>query len=241
MPSAAHAARSRQRSAADARRRTIFDCRAPVFSVDRRAHARLRPRTGRDAAPSHWRGAKTFAERGVSGFGRVERVLRRALEKCPEARFASVREFRDALQQALDHDCNAQSGLRRHGHATHRSALLDELIERATLGGELMIGGVESPSASVNFGSAGLAYAMLRMAQQRQDGSLLAVADVWSEAALRDVQAAAATAFTAPDLEISSGARGTCVALPLHPRRARRGCALVAASVARYVARISET
>ena len=66
-----------------------------------------------------------------------------------------------------------------------------------------MIGGVESPSASVNFGSAGLAYAMLRMAQQRQDGSLLAVADVWSEAALRDVQAGAATAFTAPDLEMS--------------------------------------
>ena len=145
---------------------------------------------------------KTFAERGVSGFGHVERVLRRALEKRPEARFASVREFRDALQQALDHDYNAQSGLRRHGN-THRSALLDELIERATLGGELMIDGVEPPSASVNFGSAGLAYAMLRMAQQREDGSLLAVADIWSEAALRDVQSAAATAFTAPDLEMS--------------------------------------
>ena len=37
---------------------------------------------------------RTFAERGLSGFGQSERVLRRALEKCPEARFASVREFR---------------------------------------------------------------------------------------------------------------------------------------------------
>ena len=36
---------------------------------------------------------RTFAERGLLGFGHVERVLRRALEKCPEARFASVREF----------------------------------------------------------------------------------------------------------------------------------------------------
>lgn len=148
---------------------------------------------------------KTFAERGVSGFRYVECVLRRALEKRPEARFASVREFRDALQQALDHDCRAQSGLRSHSRDvnTRRSALLDQLIERATLDGELMTDGIEPPSASVNFGSAGLAYAMLRLAQQREDGSLLAVADIWSEAALRDVQSAQASAFTAPDLEMS--------------------------------------
>ena len=81
--------------------------------------------------------------------------------------------------------------------------MLDELIERATLGGELMIEGLEPPSASVNFGAAGLAYAMLRIAQQREDGSLLAVADIWSQASLRDIQSSGATAFTAPDLEMS--------------------------------------
>ena len=55
---------------------------------------------------------RTFAERGLFGLRHVERALRRALEKCPEARFASVREFQDALQQALDPDYDAQSGLR---------------------------------------------------------------------------------------------------------------------------------
>ena len=66
-----------------------------------------------------------------------------------------------------------------------------------------MIEGLEPPSASVNFGSAGLAVAMLRIAQQREDGSLLAVADIWSHASLRDIQSSGAAAFTAPDLEMS--------------------------------------
>ncbi len=148
---------------------------------------------------------RTFAERGLLSFGHVERALRRALEKCPEARFASVREFKEALQQALDRDGDAPPDLRRHGRDgnTARSLLLDELIERSILGGQLMIEGFEPPSASVNFGSAGLALAMLRIAQQREDGSLLAVADIWSHAALRDIESAGAAAFTAPDLEMS--------------------------------------
>ena len=86
---------------------------------------------------------------------------------------------------------------------TRPAALLDELIERSILGGQLMIEGLEAPTASVNFGAAGLAVAMLRIAQQREDGSLLAVADIWSQASLRDIQSSAAAAFTAPDLEMS--------------------------------------
>ena len=111
MPSAAHAARSRQRSPPTPAGEQ-YSIAALLYFLLTGAHTHdfvleqeemLRQVIGE--AP------KTFAERGVSGFGRVE--LRRALEKCPEARFASVREFRDALQQAIDHDCNAQSGLRR--------------------------------------------------------------------------------------------------------------------------------
>ena len=97
----------------------------------------------------------------------------------------------------------AVGGSARDG-TTARSLLLDELIERSTLGGQLMIDGVEPPSASVNFGAAGLALALLRIAQQREDGSLLAVADIWSHAALRDLQSPGATAFIAPDLEMSA-------------------------------------
>ena len=111
----------------------------------------------------------------------------------------------NALQRALERDCEAQPGLPRRGDGkTAGNQLLDELIERATLGGQLMVDGVEPPSASVNFGAAGLAFAVLRLAQQRQDGSLLAVADIWSQASLRDVQSVSAAAFTAPDLEMST-------------------------------------
>lgn len=152
-----------------------------------------------------------FAERGISGLSYTEQVLRKALEKRPEARFASTKAFQEALHQALSRDDAAQSGLghrNRNEHAERR-ALLEELIEGASLDGKLMATGFESPSASVNFGSAGLAYALLRIAQQRADASLLALADVWSQAALRDIGSMGPAALSAPDLEMSPELIGT--------------------------------
>lgn len=148
---------------------------------------------------------KSLAERGISGFLHTERALRRALEKKSEARFASVMEFQGALHRALDLDYEAQSALRRHQReaCADSAGLLDKLIERATLGGKLMTEGLERPSASVNYGAAGLAYAILRIAQQRGDETLLAVADIWSQAALRDIESSGPAALTAPDLEMS--------------------------------------
>lgn len=142
---------------------------------------------------------KTFAERGIPGFAHTERTLSRALEKRPDARFASVGEFRAALREAFDRD--GDEGRPSRGGKTEGGSLLDELIARSALGGRLMRDGMEAPSASVNFGSAGLALALLRIAQQRDDGSLLAVADIWSQAALRELPSR--DAFTAPDLEMS--------------------------------------
>jgi eukaryotic-like serine/threonine-protein kinase len=148
---------------------------------------------------------KSFSEREVSGFIHTERALLRGLGKYPEARFASVKEFRKVLQQALNLDYKAQSSLSHNGgkKRTDGEELLGELIERSALGGELMIKGFEQPTASVNLGSAGLAYALLRIAQQREDESLLAVADVWSHAAVRDIESLRPAALTASDLEMS--------------------------------------
>jgi serine/threonine protein kinase len=146
---------------------------------------------------------RTFVDRGLSGFEHVERTLQKALDKQPEGRFASLRVFRDALREALDRDRPAvrSAAQRRSDCKTARALLLDELIARSAFDGQLMTDGVEPPSASVNFGSAGLAFAMLRLAQQREDALLLAVADIWSDMALRDLHSPGA--FTAPDLEMS--------------------------------------
>lgn len=147
---------------------------------------------------------KTFAEHGLSSCPHTERVFRKALAKSPMARFASVREFGTALQQAFQHH-SAREPARQYRHSNSASSLLlDELLQRSTLDGRLMIDGVEPPTASVNFGAAGLAFAILRIAQQREDASLLAVADIWSHASLRDIQYSGAVAHTAPDLEMST-------------------------------------
>ncbi|MDM0028342.1 lanthionine synthetase LanC family protein [Variovorax saccharolyticus] len=153
---------------------------------------------------------KSFAERGVQGFAQTERTLRRALKKAPKARFASVGDFATALSAALELD---GASPHRRGSAPkaplRRDAMLDGLIARSSIGAELIAQGMDPPTASVNFGAAGLAFTLLKIAQQRRDGSLLAAADVWSESALRDLNSSGTTAFTAPDLDMSSERLGT--------------------------------
>ncbi len=148
---------------------------------------------------------KSFEERGISGLVYTERTLAKALRKNPESRFPSVGQLRDALREAFDLDDEAQmtSHCSGRNRTLERNSQLEELIEQATFDGVLLREGLEAPSASINLGAAGLAYAMLRIAQQREDASLLAVADVWSQVALRDMESSASTAFTAPDLEMN--------------------------------------
>ena len=148
---------------------------------------------------------KSFADRGISGFTHTERVLIRALDKNPESRFASVGELRDELHEALDLDAEALDEFERgiQDRSTEPNERLGDLIDQATFDGTLIREGLTGPSASINFGAAGLAFVMLRIAQHREDASLLALADVWSQAALRDIESCSPTAFTAPDLEMS--------------------------------------
>ncbi len=144
----------------------------------------------------------TFTARDVQGFDHVERALRRALAKLPEQRFPSVRAFAESLHHAFSLDEAAAAPRARHATSACTS-LFEQFLSRTALGGTLMEEGLPAPSASVNFGSAGLALAMLRIAQQREDASLLAIADVFSHAALRDQRDSGEGAFRAPDLEMS--------------------------------------
>lgn len=126
-----------------------------------------------------------FAVRQLPPWPEVESVLSRALAKTPDARYASTREFAAAL------------------HAAHQLAIAEALatpvseeaasFARKTLrlfarGGAMFESGFpEAPTASVNFGSAGAAIGLLRVAELRGDPVLLSLADVWRSRAARDI------------------------------------------------------
>jgi serine/threonine protein kinase len=126
-----------------------------------------------------------FATRRVPAWLELEQVLRRALDKDPQRRYRDLRSLTDALRalleqaQARDH----QRTRRRRIRAIERD-LLDRALERYALGGEALRDGLpQPPLASINYGAAGIAYALLRIAQRRLDPRLLAAADLWSQKA----------------------------------------------------------
>jgi serine/threonine-protein kinase len=115
----------------------------------------------------------------------LEAILRRALHKNPNQRFPDLRSLADALNalipDAAARDTRATAAPRQR---TREAELLDRLLERYRLGGEALRDGLpEAPRASVNYGAAGISYALLRIAQRRGDPRLLAAADVWSQKA----------------------------------------------------------
>jgi|HubBroStandDraft_3_1064219.scaffolds.fasta_scaffold03362_2 serine/threonine protein kinase len=60
------------------------------------------------------------------------------------------------------------------------SALLDRFLARTAPESELLAAGPPPPAASINFGAAGVACALLRIASARGDAELLSRADLWS-------------------------------------------------------------
>ena len=122
-----------------------------------------------------------FAGRGVEPWPEVEAVLSNALRKSPEERFPSVAGLASAL---------AEVGIRpvaaRKAASTAHDAedLLARFLERAGEGGSLFAAGLPAaPVASVMYGAAGIACAIYRIAQDREDAALLALADIWAEKA----------------------------------------------------------
>ena len=126
-----------------------------------------------------------FEARHAPPWPALEQVLRRALDKDPQRRFRTCRELahalRDLLPQAMERD-----GDRASDRTARRPQveLLDLALERYALGGPALRDGLsDSPFASVNYGAAGIAYALLRVARLRSNPQLLAAADLWSQKA----------------------------------------------------------
>ncbi len=140
-----------------------------------------------------------FAERGAEPWPEVEEVLRRALAKDPAARFPSLADLAAALEGCQVPERTAPR--LRTNDLADAEALLERVLERVSPGGALFETGVEAPpTASVNYGAAGIACALLHVARARADGGLLALADLWAERAVALVGTAGA--YYNPQLEI---------------------------------------
>lgn len=143
-----------------------------------------------------------FQARRVPPWPELERVLRRALHKDPGQRFPDL----CCLGRALSSLHSEAERRDQRGQAAYRKPrleadLLDRSLKRYALGGDVLRDGPpEAPRASINYGAAGISYALLRIAQRRGDPRLLALADLWSQKA--QALAAAGDAFYNAKLQI---------------------------------------
>jgi serine/threonine-protein kinase len=149
-----------------------------------------------------------FEQHGVEDLHAVARVVARALAKQPEQRYASVADMYTAFCDASAEDLRTRSRtapVRRESSAAR--LMLDDVLARlAAPGGELFADGPGAPTASVQNGAAGFAYALMRIAGIRGEEMLLGQADLWSTRAL--VESHNPDAFYNAELEIVPGKIG---------------------------------
>jgi len=111
----------------------------------------------------------------------VEAVLARALSKESEERFASTAEFRDRFVEAVDAD-ERGAAASPSPRAWTPPGLFDALSARFDLDGDVERV-LSAPTATVNYGSAGIAYLLYRASCFKDRPDLLGLADVWIERA----------------------------------------------------------
>jgi eukaryotic-like serine/threonine-protein kinase len=117
-----------------------------------------------------------FADRGVEPWPEVEEILARALDKDPDRRYPSLA----ALEEALAAVRESVSPMDAAARTPAADELLARVLARLEPGGDLYEGGIpEPPRASINYGSAGVACALYRLAQTRESPALLSLAELW--------------------------------------------------------------
>ena len=126
-----------------------------------------------------------FARRGSAPWPDVEAILFRALSKDPAQRFATTSELAEALRSAYD---AAVAEALAMPVSPEARAFADRIIGAFKRDGEMFATGyAEAPTASINFGAAGAAVGLLRVAEVRSDPALLALAEIWKSRAARDI------------------------------------------------------
>jgi eukaryotic-like serine/threonine-protein kinase len=130
----------------------------------------------------------TLVERGLPAWPSLERCLFRALAKEPGERYESLSDFADALDAVeLPPSTSANSSAAPTAWPSGRSALdrrAEEILGQTALDQPWYKDGLPAgPTASLNYGAAGIALIVNRLARTRQDPSLLARADAWTRRA----------------------------------------------------------
>jgi eukaryotic-like serine/threonine-protein kinase len=124
---------------------------------------------------------RTFSRLALPSSPAIEAVLGRALAKDPADRYSSMAEFRDAFVEAIDADLGVEEAAPATSSWTP-PGLFPALAARLDLEGELDRA-LSRPTATVNYGGAGIAYLFYRASCALDRPDLLSLADVWIERA----------------------------------------------------------
>jgi serine/threonine-protein kinase len=130
-----------------------------------------------------------FIRRGVPAWPELEQVLGKALAKRPAERFATAADFASAVAAiAQSEDAVAVEEVVTPAAFPEAQQMVRSVLARMDVGGSLFVAGLDAaPRTSVTYGSAGIAYALYRMACSRDDCRLLATADLWAARSARDL------------------------------------------------------
>src|SRR4029078_4663323 len=117
----------------------------------------------------------SFAEQGLVRWALLESVLGRALSEDPRDRYTGLEEFAAALSSVHLEDAIGPSSYERT-----LTEFADRCIVAADVGGAWeRLASLPAPSASINYGAAGLAVGLLRLSQSRGEPRLLTLAQHW--------------------------------------------------------------
>jgi hypothetical protein len=125
---------------------------------------------------------------------RLEAIVFRALAKNPAQRFADMQAFAAAFNDACSSAGLSEDSVQTYNVApqSEPQRLLDRVLNLVSdPKRDLHYKGPASPAASVTYGSAGIAYALYRLAVVRDDVQLLALADAWAERAANEQEESA--------------------------------------------------
>ncbi|MEN5036720.1 lanthionine synthetase LanC family protein [Pseudomonas sp. TWI929] len=124
---------------------------------------------------------RQFSSCGLPSWPELEQVLGKALHKDPALRFASVADFDAAFASIAPKPPGGAHGRKCNWPTVDTGLSLDALCTADVLTFRLPDG---APSASINYGAAGIAFALLSGAEHQNSEALLAAADAWSARAV---------------------------------------------------------